>query len=117
FAARLNYTIEPLTYKAIQDLAPMVQRTSSERIRDEITKMLLEGGARRAFELLDETGLLEQVLPEVAAMKGVEQPPEFHPEGDVWTHTLLLLEALDQIPEKTATLAFGALLHDVGKPP
>ena len=116
FAARLDYEIEPETFRAIQDLAPKVQRTSKERIRDEITKMLLEGGARRAFELMNATGLLEQVLPEVAQMKGVEQPPEYHPEGDVWTHTLLLLEELDRIPEKTATLAYGSLLHDVGKP-
>src|SRR5206468_7129846 len=78
-------------------------------------KMLTEGKARRAFELLDETGLLVQVLPEVARMKGVEQPPQFHPEGDVWIHTLILLQQLD--PGCTMTLAWGALLHDVGKPP
>ena len=116
FAARLDYEIEPETFAAIKDLAPKVQRTSKERIRDELTKMLIEGGARRAFELMDATGLLVQVLPEVAQMKGVEQPPEYHPEGDVWTHTLLLLEELDRLPEKTATLAYGSLLHDVGKP-
>jgi poly(A) polymerase len=88
---------------------------SRERVRDELTKMLTEGHARRAFELLDETGLLVQVLPEVAAMKGVEQPPQFHPEGDVWIHTLLLLEQLQA--GCPLTLAWGALLHDVGKPP
>jgi poly(A) polymerase len=77
--------------------------------------MLTEGRARQAFELLDETGLLAEVLPEVARMKGVEQPPQFHPEGDVWTHTLLLLA---QLPSACPlTLAWGALLHDVGKPP
>ncbi|MEX2015549.1 MAG: CCA tRNA nucleotidyltransferase [Candidatus Hydrogenedentales bacterium] len=116
FAARLKYAIEPETLASIEELAPFVQRTSAERIRDELTKMLLEGGARRAFELLDQTRLLEQVLPEVARMKGVEQPPEYHPEGDVWTHTLLLLEELDRLTQKTPTLAYGALLHDVGKP-
>ena len=84
-------------------------------MRDELTKMLTEGHARRAFELLDETGLLAEVLPEVARMKGVEQPPQFHPEGDVWMHTLLLLEQLP--PGCSLTLAWGALLHDVGKPP
>jgi poly(A) polymerase len=77
--------------------------------------MLTEGRARRAFELLDETGLLAEVLPEIARMKGVEQPPQFHPEGDVWVHTLLLLDQLE--PGCSPTLAWGALLHDVGKPP
>jgi poly(A) polymerase len=77
--------------------------------------MLTEGHARLAFALLDRTGLLDQVLPEVARMRGVEQPPEYHPEGDVWVHTLLLLEKLPAgVP---ATLAWAALLHDVGKPP
>ena len=88
---------------------------SRERVRDELTKMLTEGHARRAFELLDRTGLLKQVLPEVDRMHGVEQPPEFHPEGDVWIHTLLLLEKLP--PRCSRALAWGALLHDVGKPP
>jgi poly(A) polymerase len=87
---------------------------SRERVRDELTKMLTEGHARRAFELLDQTGLLKEVLPEVARMKGVEQPPQFHPEGDVWIHTLGLLEQLQ--PDCPLTLAWGALLHDVGKP-
>ena len=88
---------------------------SRERVRDELTRMLTEGHARRAFLLLDESGLLKQVLPEISAMKGVEQPPEFHPEGDVFVHTLLLLENLPQ--PCPLTLAWGALLHDVGKPP
>jgi poly(A) polymerase len=77
--------------------------------------MLTEGRARQAFELLEQTKLLEQVLPEVKKMQGVEQPPQFHPEGDVWVHTLLLLEGLP--PNCSPTLALGALLHDVGKPP
>jgi poly(A) polymerase len=77
--------------------------------------MLTEGHARHSFELLDETGLLREVLPEIAAMKGVEQPPEFHPEGDVFVHTLLMLEKLPQ--PCPAALAWGVLLHDVGKPP
>jgi poly(A) polymerase len=76
--------------------------------------MLIEGRARQAFELLDATGLLHEVLPEVERMKGVEQPPQFHPEGDVWVHTLLLLEMLPHPVSKT--LAWGTLLHDVGKP-
>ncbi len=115
FAARLDYTIEPLTFAAIQRLAPGIQQVSRERVRDELTKMLTEGHARSAFELLDSTGLLKQVLPEVDRMHGVEQPPEFHPEGDVWIHTLLLLEKLP--PHCSRSLAWGAVLHDVGKPP
>jgi len=77
--------------------------------------MLTEGHARRAFELLDASGLLREVLPEIDRMHGVEQPPQFHPEGDVWVHTLLLLEKLK--PKCSPTLAWGTLLHDVGKPP
>ncbi len=115
FAARFEYTIEPSTFAAIRALAAQIHQVSRERVRDELTRMLIEGHARRAFELLDETGLLQEVLPEISAMKGVEQPPEFHPEGDVFVHTLLLLEKLPQ--PCPMTLAWGALLHDVGKPP
>jgi poly(A) polymerase len=115
FAARFEYTIEPNTFRAIRDLAAQIHQVSRERIRDEILKMLTEGRARRAFELLDQTGLLEQVLPEVKRMQGVQQPPQFHPEGDVWVHTLMLIERLP--PDCPRTLALGVLLHDVGKPP
>jgi len=115
FAARFSYTIEPATFAAIRQLAPQIHQVSRERVRDELTRMLTEGHARRAFELLDKTVLLRDVLPEIEAMKGVEQPPEFHPEGDVYVHTLLLLEKLPQ--PCPITLAWGALLHDVGKPP
>ena len=115
FAARFGFELEAETKRAIRSLASRIQAVSRERVRDELTKMLTEGHAQRAFELLDETGLLNEVLPEVARMKGVEQPPQFHPEGDVWVHTLLLLEQLE--PGCSATLAWGALLHDVGKPP
>src|SRR5713101_3386640 len=115
FAARFDYQIDPTTMAAIQKLAPKIHQVSCERVREELTKMLTEGQARRAFELLDKSGLLPAVLPEIAAMKGVEQPPEYHPEGDVFVHTLLLLEKLP--PGSSKTLAWGALLHDVGKPP
>ena len=115
FAARFGFELEAETKRAIRSLASKIHAVSRERVRDELTKMLTEGHARRAFELLDETGLLNQVLPEVARMKGVEQPPQFHPEGDVWVHTLMLLEQLE--PGCSETLAWGALLHDVGKPP
>jgi poly(A) polymerase len=115
FAARFEYSIEPSTFVAMQKLAEQIQVVSRERVRDELTRMLTEGHARRAFVLLDESGLLEPVLPEISAMKGVEQPAEFHPEGDVFVHTLLLL---DNLPNPCPlTLAWGALLHDVGKPP
>jgi poly(A) polymerase len=115
FAARFGYSIDAGTFAAIRELAPQIHQVSRERMRDEILKMLTEGRARRAFELLDQSNLLEQALPEVKKMQGVEQPPQYHPEGDVWVHTLMLLEALPAGCSKT--LALGALLHDVGKPP
>jgi poly(A) polymerase len=115
FAARFGYSIDEQTFAAIRELAPQIHQVSHERVRDEILKMLTEGHARRAFELLDQTNLLEQVLPEIKKMQGVEQPPQYHPEGDVWIHTLMLLEGLPAGCSKT--LALGALLHDVGKPP
>ena len=115
FAARFGYAIDPPTFRAIQKLAPQIHQVSQERVRDELSKMLTEGEAKNAFLLLDESGLLREVLPEISAMKGVKQPPQFHPEGDVFVHTLLLL---DNLPHPSAnTLAWGALLHDVGKPP
>ena len=115
FAARFGYAIEPATFDAIQKLAPEIRQVSSERIRDELTKLLTEGAARRGFELLDESKLLPELLPEISRMKGVEQPPQFHPEGDVWIHTLMMLEELPA--GCSLTLAWGVLLHDVGKPP
>ena len=115
FAARFGYAIEAGTFAAISKLAADIHQVSPERLRDELTKLLTEGAAKRGFELLDETGLLRELLPEVAAMKGVEQPPQFHPEGDVWVHTLRMIA---QLPAGSSpTLAWGVLLHDVGKPP
>lgn len=114
FAARFGFDIEPKTEAAMLEFAGQIHQVSRERIRDELTRMLTEGRARRAFELLDRTGLLKEVLPEIDRLHGVAQPPEFHPEGDVWLHTLGLLE---QLPEGASpALAWGALLHDVGKP-
>lgn len=114
FAARLGFEIEPVTFSAIRQLAPEIATVSAERVRDEIARILTEGGARRGFGLLDATGLLQEVLPEVTALKGVEQPPQFHPEGDVWTHTMMMLDRLPAQP--SITLALGVLLHDIGKP-
>jgi putative nucleotidyltransferase with HDIG domain len=98
---------------AIKQSAAGITRISSERIGEEITRILTEGGARRGFELLHQTGLLQILLPEIEQMKGVEQSPEHHPEGDVFEHTLLTLSHLEA---PTETLAYGCLLHDVGKP-
>jgi poly(A) polymerase len=112
-AARLNYALAPETFEAVRAMAHLIGHTSPERVRDEIVKILTEGGARRAFDLLDETGLLAHILPEVARMKGVEQPPEFHPEGDVFEHTLIML---DHLRNPSPALAMAVLLHDVGKP-
>jgi poly(A) polymerase len=115
FAARFEFEIEAETFRAIRRHVKEIGQVSPERLREELTKMLTEGAARRAFKLLDQTWLLQQVLPEVGAMKGVEQPPQYHPEGDVWIHTLLMLEGLSA--GTSPTLAWGVLLHDVGKPP
>jgi poly(A) polymerase len=114
FASRLRFAIDPVTAAAIRLRASEIELVSAERVRDELTRILTEGSAARGFELLHETGLLAQVLPEVERLRGVAQPPQFHPEGDVWVHTMLLLEKLPS--GSSATLAWGALLHDIGKP-
>lgn len=113
FAASLAFTLESETFIAVRELAPTILQISAERIGEEITRILTEGGAKTGFELLDGTGLLKVLLPEIDAMKGVEQSPDYHPEGDVFTHTMLTLSHLDA---PTETLAYGCLLHDVGKP-
>ncbi len=114
FAARFGYEIEHETFAAMRKHAQEIKQVSAERVREELTKLLTEGAAKTGFELLDQCWLLSMVLPEVVKMKGIQQPPQYHPEGDVWTHTLLMLEGL---PAGTAaTLAWGVLLHDVGKP-
>jgi poly(A) polymerase len=114
FAARLGFMIEPRTMQAVQAEASHIGVVSAERVREELTRILTEGHARRGFELLDESGLLQHVLPEITRMKGVQQPPQYHPEGDVWVHTLMLLQHLPA--HASPTLAWGMLLHDVGKP-
>ena len=115
FAARFEFPIEHKTFAAIRRHVDAVTLVSAERLHEELTKLLTEGAARTGFELLEKSWLLSIVLPEIAAMKGVPQPPQFHPEGDVWIHTLLMIEGL---PAGTSpTLAWGVLLHDVGKPP
>ncbi len=116
FTATLAFTLDPPTAAAVRAQARDVCAVSPERIRDELVRLLTESprpGA--ALWLLDDLGLLEPILPEVAALKGQAQPPEFHPEGDVFTHTGLMLDQMT--PPVTAVLAFAVLLHDIGKPP
>ena len=114
FAARLGFSIESGTFSAIQRVAHQITRISPERIRDELVRILSEGEPRRGFELLDSSDLLAHVAPEIKACQGVQQPPEYHPEGDVWTHVMLMLEGMrNPVP----SLALGVLFHDVGKPP
>lgn len=119
FASRYGFAIERDTYGALRELAPQINLVSAERIRDELLKIITQRNPGDGLGLLRDTGLLRYILPEVDIMHGVEQPPEFHPEGDVFTHTRLVL---DKIYENTGglaspELAMGGLLHDVGKPP
>jgi poly(A) polymerase len=113
-ACGLGFAIDQPTFNAIREHAASVTQIAWERIGTEITRTLTEGVARRGVELLNETGLLEVILPEVAAMRGCEQTPDHHPEGDVFIHTLTLLQ---HMVDPTETLAYGCLLHDVAKPP
>ena len=113
FAARLRFELFPETRRAIQALAPKAAGLAGERINAEVTRMLTGPDPARAVRMLFDTGLLAAVLPEVAALDGVEQPPEFHPEGDVLTHTLLMLS---HMACADANLAWSVLLHDISKP-
>jgi poly(A) polymerase len=114
FGATLGFTIDETTVQAIREQHASITQVAWERIGEEVTRILTEGGARTGFELLDATGLLADIFPEIEAMKGVEQTPDYHPEGDVYVHTLATLSHLRR---PTETLAYGCLLHDVGKPP
>lgn len=143
FAARFNFSLDQQTFDAILHSPEEILQVSRERLRDELASILTEGYAHNGFVLLDRVGLLRAVLPEISALQGVEQPPEFHPEGDVWTHTLLMLQIMDETrrqlaqgsnptatdwtqleagvrdeiePYPSVSLAMGVLLHDVGKP-
>jgi poly(A) polymerase len=117
FAANLNFNIEAGTWEAIRKYRKKIHLVSKERVRDELIKMFTRRGAGRGLGLLSESGLLAEILPEIEEMKGVEQPEEFHPEGDVFIHTQLLMEGVSECEKPSVTLAFGALLHDIGKPP
>jgi len=114
FAARLNFTIEPETHRAMRAAAPLVPRVSAERIGEEIVRLMTEGGAARGMDIMVETGIMKEVLPEVLPMIGCEQPANFHPEGDVYIHTKIAVAMLS--PGCAETLAFGILFHDIAKP-
>jgi poly(A) polymerase len=114
FAARLDYAIEEKTYAAMVHLAPHAAEVSAERVRDELLRILTGPNAGRAVRLMHDTGLLKPVLPEIETLVGVEQPPQFHPEGDVFEHTCFMLDAMAKNP--SPELAMAVLLHDVGKP-
>ena len=113
-ACQLGFEIEAETYRQIQKFAPQLTQVSWERIRDELLKILTGSNPSRGLKLLLDSGILQQILPEAVAMNGVEQPPEFHPEGDVFVHTCLMFELAGKL---TDTLALGILMHDIGKPP
>jgi len=118
FAARYGFKIEDETFRAIKSLADGIIQVSGERIRDELVKIVSQRNPGAGLMLLSESGLLEYILPEVEIMRGVEQPPEFHPEGDVFVHTCMVLDELykNEDGDVSATLAMAGLLHDVGKP-
>ncbi len=114
FATNLNFEIDKSTFECLVNFAPKIEVVSAERIRDELVKIFTGPRPGHGLELLSASGLLKIILPEVEAMKGVEQPPEFHPEGDVFIHTKIMLDLLENAD---LVLAFGSLFHDVGKPP
>jgi len=115
FAAELDFPIEPATWEAICAMAAEIRAVSPERIRQELMRTLLCPNRVRGFDLLDQSGLLREIIPEIEPMKGCEQPPEFHPEGDVFVHTRLMLSLLPA--QASLPLVLGVLFHDVAKPP
>lgn len=114
FATTLGFAIDPATWEALRRHAPGIHAVSAERVRDELSKILLSPNRVQGFDLLDESGLMTQILPEIEALKGCDQPPEFHPEGDVFVHTRLMLSML--APDAPLTLVLAVLFHDIGKP-
>jgi putative nucleotidyltransferase with HDIG domain len=115
FAARFGHDIDPATWEALRAHAADIHAVSVERIREELVKILAHPSRVRGFDLLDQSGLLKEILPEIEALKGCEQPAQFHPEGDVFVHTRAMLELLP--PDAPANLALSVLFHDIGKPP
>ena len=115
FATVLGFEIDPATWAAIVASAPSITQISAERIREELVKIFLSPHRARGWDLLDASGLMGAILPEIEAMKGCEQPPQFHPEGDVFKHTRIMLEMLPA--EASLPLVFSVLFHDIAKPP
>jgi len=114
FATTLGFTIDPPTWDAVKRHATEIHVVSAERIRDELCKILLSPNRLRGFDLLNESGLLREILPEMEPLKGCDQPPDFHPEGDVFVHTRLMLSLLK--PDASLPLVLSVLFHDIGKP-
>lgn len=115
FATVLGFEIDSATWDAVRESAPAIKEISAERIREELVKIFLSPNCVRGWDLLDASGLMKMILPELEAMKGCEQPPQFHPEGDVFKHTRIMLELLPA--ETSLPLVFSVLFHDIGKPP
>lgn len=115
FAARMGFTIEPETDKALRDCAPLLDRISPERIREEFSKILTSPRRREGLHHLVESDLIRHFMPEVLPLIGCDQPPEWHPEGDVYTHTLIMLDMLAE--DAPLELCLAVLLHDIAKPP
>ena len=115
FATTLEFEIEPATWNALVQSAPAISEISAERIREELVRIFMSPHRARGWDLLDASGLMRVVLPELEAMKGCEQPPQFHPEGDVFKHTRIMLEMLPN--ETSLPLVLSVLFHDIGKPP
>ena len=115
FATVLEFSIDPATWDALRSQAQVINAVSAERIREELVRIFMSPNRVRGFDLLDQSGLLGQVIPEMLALKGCEQPPQFHPEGDVWVHTRAMLALLPA--QVSLPLVFAVLLHDIGKPP
>jgi poly(A) polymerase len=115
FAARFDYQIDPATWDALRSHAADIHAVSAERIREELVKILAHPTRGRGFDLLDQSGLLKEILPEIEKLKGCEQPAQFHPEGDVFVHTRAMLELL--APDAPVGVVLSVLFHDIGKPP
>ena len=114
FGTTLGFDIESATWRAVCENAPAIHEVSAERIREELVKIFVSPQRVRGFDLLDESGLLREILPEIDALKGCEQPPQFHPEGDVFVHTRIMLGLLPA--EASVPLVLSVLFHDIGKP-
>jgi poly(A) polymerase len=114
FAKQLDFAIDPATFAALRPLAPKLKLISAERIRDELVKLFSPPRAERGLELLHHAGLLEVVLPEVAATVTCEQSPDYHPEGTVFNHLLAMLVKLPA--DAPPALPWAVLLHDIAKP-